>query len=151
VNDSIRIRSGHVADASGIAEVFLSARAEMTYLPDLHTNEQTRAWISHVVMREHEVWIAATNDKVVGFVALSKDWLEHLYVAPSEQGRGIGSDLLNVAKRQRPEGLRLYVFQPNVGARRFYERHGFAAVEFADGSGNEEGVPDVLYAWPRRP
>jgi GNAT superfamily N-acetyltransferase len=151
MDDSICIRSGSVADASAIAEVFLSARAEMTYLPDLHTDEQTRAWISHVMVPEHEVWIATENDKVVGFAALSKEWLEHLYVAPPEQGHGIGSHLLNMAKQQRPDGLRLYVFQPNVSARRFYERHGFAVVQFGDGSGNEEGVPDALYAWPRRP
>jgi GNAT superfamily N-acetyltransferase len=104
MNDSTCIRPGSVADAPGIAEVFLSARAEMTYLPDLHTDEQTRAWISHVMVPEHEVWIATANDKVVGFAALSKEWLQHLYVAPSEQGRGIGSDLLNIAKQQRPEG-----------------------------------------------
>jgi ribosomal protein S18 acetylase RimI-like enzyme len=148
MNGSIFIRPGSVADAAGIAEVFIAARAAMTYLPDLHTDEQTRTWISHLMVPEHEVWIAAAHDKVVGFAALSKQWLEHLYVAPLEQGRGIGSSLLNMAKQQRPEGLRLYVFQPNVGARRFYERHGFAAVQFGDGSRNEEGVPDALYSWP---
>jgi ribosomal protein S18 acetylase RimI-like enzyme len=150
MRDSILIRQGSAADASGIAEVFLSARAEMTYLPDLHTDEETRAWISQVMVPEHELWVAAANGKIAGFAALSEDWLEHLYVSPSEQGRGIGSDLLSMAKQQRPRGLRLYVFQLNVGARRFYERHGFTAVQFGDGSGNEEGVPDAVYAWPER-
>jgi hypothetical protein len=56
---------------------------------------------------------------------------------------------LNLAKQQRPAGLRLYVFQPNTGVRRFYERHGFVAVQFGDGIGNDEGVPDALYSWPR--
>jgi hypothetical protein len=32
-------------------------------------------------------------------------------------------------------------------ARRFYERHGFTAIAFDGGSGNEEGCPDVRYAW----
>ena len=41
--------------------------------------------------------------------------------------------------------LRLYTFQSNEGARRFYERHGFAAVAFGDGSDNEEREPDVRY------
>ena len=36
-------------------------------------------------------------------------------------------------------------FARNAGARRFYERHGFVAVAFGDGTGNEEGEPDVRY------
>jgi RimJ/RimL family protein N-acetyltransferase len=39
--------------------------------------------------------------------------------------------------------LRLYTFARNEGARRFYERHGFAPVAFGDGSANQEGEPDV--------
>jgi putative acetyltransferase len=41
--------------------------------------------------------------------------------------------------------LRLWTFQRNAGARRFYERNGFAAVELTDGLGNEEREPDVRY------
>ena len=33
----------------------------------------------------------------------------------------------------------------NSGARRFYERHGFTAAKFGDGSGNEEKLPDIQY------
>ncbi len=150
MKDAVLIRPGSTADAAEIAEVFLAARAGMTYLPDLHTDAETRAWIAQVMIPEHEVWVAAVNDKVLGFVALTEEWLGHLYVSPAEQGRGIGSELLSKAKRQCPEGLRLYVFQSNAGARRFYERHGFSAVEFGDGSGNEEGLPDAVYAWPGR-
>ena len=46
--------------------------------------------------------------------------------------------------------LRLYTFQCNVGARRFYERAGFAAVEFGNGSNNEESEPDIRYERPIR-
>ena len=40
---------------------------------------------------------------------------------------------------------KLHCFQANEGARRFYERHGFRAEAFGDGSGNEEGLPDITY------
>jgi len=52
------------------------------------------------------------------------------------------------AQARRPAGLELWTFQVNDGARRFYERHGFRAVEVTDGAGNEERQPDVRYAWP---
>ena len=67
--------------------------------------------------------------------------------SPSLTGRGIGSALLAVAKRERPQGLRLWTFQSNTGAQRFYERHGFVEVRRTDGRDNEERAPDVLYAY----
>jgi len=41
--------------------------------------------------------------------------------------------------------MELWAFQSNHRGRRFYERHGFVAVEFTDGAANEEQWPDVRY------
>ena len=79
--------------------------------------------------------------------ALGEHDLEHLYVEPSAQGRGIGARLLAHAKARRPDGLELWVFQRNEGARRFYERAGFVLVFTTDGADNEEREPDARYAW----
>ena len=46
-----------------------------------------------------------------------------------------------------PGGFRLWVFQANAGARRFYERHGLRVVRLTDGAANEEKTPDALYEW----
>jgi len=54
---------------------------------------------------------------------------------------------LTLAKRERPGGLRLWTFESNTGAQRFYERHGFVATDRTDGRNNEEGAPDILYVW----
>jgi hypothetical protein len=43
----------------------------------------------------------------------------------------------------------LWTFVTNTGARRFYERHGFVAVETTDGSHNEEAAPDIRFVWAR--
>jgi ribosomal protein S18 acetylase RimI-like enzyme len=55
--------------------------------------------------------------------------------------------LLEHAKAESPEGLYLWVFQKNEGARRFYERHGFRLAELTDGAGNMEREPDARYEW----
>jgi hypothetical protein len=47
--------------------------------------------------------------------------------------------------------LHLWVFQKNIGARRFYERRGFRAIKETDGTGNEEREPDALVEWRRDP
>jgi hypothetical protein len=46
--------------------------------------------------------------------------------------------------------LQLFTFQRNTGARSFYEVKGFRAVEFNDGSCNEEREPDIRYVWDRQ-
>lgn len=141
------IRRATTTDSEETAEVFLASRATMTYLPRIHSDDDTRAFIAHVV-RDLETFVAVRRDRVVGFAALNGDWLDHLYVHPSRFGTGTGKTLFKEVSFQRPEGLQFWVFQQNAGARRFYERHGCALVRLTDGSRNEEKVPDALYVWP---
>jgi GNAT superfamily N-acetyltransferase len=135
-------------DADQVAAVFsASFETLLTFLPNLHTHEEHREFITEIVPRDHELWVAEEDGRVVGLAAVGADTLGHLYVHPDHQGRGIGTALLERTKELRPEGFSLWTFPANVGACRFYERHGLRAVEYGDGSGNEEGVPDVRYAW----
>ena len=54
--------------------------------------------------------------------------------------------MLRVAQ-SRAAHLRLWTFQRNTNARRFYEKYGFMLVEETDGTRNEEKEPDAMYAW----
>src|SRR4051812_12526626 len=100
------IRRATPDDAPAIAEVFITARARcMDYLPKLHTDDDTRAWIANVVCCEHEVFVATDLRPVVGFVALIDSHLDHLYVDPDHHGRGIGTMLLRKAMSLRPDGF----------------------------------------------
>jgi GNAT superfamily N-acetyltransferase len=58
---------------------------------------------------------------------------------------------IELAKRERPDGLRLWTFASNLRAQRFYERHGFVEAQRTDGRGNEERAPDILYVWAGTP
>jgi GNAT superfamily N-acetyltransferase len=143
-----RLRRARPADAAAIAELHLAARrAAMPWLPDLHSDAEVGIWIRDRLLAEAEVWVALAGAALVGYMALVGGMLDHLYIAPGHQGRGIGSLLLDQAKALRPAGLRLYAFQRNVRARAFYEARGFAAVAFSHGADNEENEPDVLYQW----
>ncbi|WP_205325021.1 GNAT family N-acetyltransferase [Glycomyces sp. YM15] len=142
------VRRGWVGDAERIADIFWAARGRMTYLPDLYTFDQTRWWIEHVMAPQSELWIAERRGVPVGFAALNGRWLDHLYIEPAHQGRGIGEALLARAKRRRPE-LDLRVFEQNHGARAFYARQGFSRIGSGDGSDNEERLPDLHLRWRR--
>jgi len=121
-------------------------RATLPGLREPHTPEEDAAWIRGVFAR-HSVWLAVDGVAVVGVAMRDGEWLRQLYLAPGHTGRGIGQRLLDrILAEATPLGvLRLWTFQRNAGARRFYERNGFVAVEFTDGSGCEEREPDVRY------
>jgi ribosomal protein S18 acetylase RimI-like enzyme len=143
----VLIRRSEAADAPQVAEVFLASFGARYDFPLAHTPDEVRGWVAEDLLPTTETWVAVAGDELVGFLSLGEAFLEQLYLAPSWGGRGVGSRLVELAKQRRPAGLELFTFQVNDGARRFYERHGFVAVWFGDGSENEEGKPDVRYAW----
>jgi ribosomal protein S18 acetylase RimI-like enzyme len=142
------LRAARPEDRAAVGEVFLAARRDaLPYLPELHTDEDTRAFVAGLVDKGI-VTVAEHEGRVAGFLALDGDWVDHLYIAPGAQGRGLGSALLRAAQAQR-ERLQLWVFQRNTRAIAFYERHGFAVAERTDGAGNEERTPDARMTWVR--
>jgi ribosomal protein S18 acetylase RimI-like enzyme len=126
-------------------------RGAMPWLPDLHTPADDRWFLREIVLPNEEVWIAEIDRQPAGFVALGSRegvaYLQHIYVRPEHQRRGLGGELIDHAKKLRPAGFDLWVFQRNDGARRFYEKHGLRLVELTDGSENEEREPDARYEW----
>jgi ribosomal protein S18 acetylase RimI-like enzyme len=148
----VTLRPARRDDADALALILRAAFDDaMPWLPKLHTPEEDRAFLRDVVLLHDEVWVAEEAGVIVGFAAVGKrdgeDFLQHLYVAPQFQGRGVGDALFAKAKRLRPIGLKWWVFQRNERARRFYERRGAVVVALTDGSGCEEKTPDALYEW----
>ncbi|WP_405767738.1 GNAT family N-acetyltransferase [Streptomyces sp. NBC_00080] len=92
--------------------------------------------------------IIEVNGALAGCVALrpavDAHWLEHFYLAPHAQGRGIGTavlrELVETADRSALR-LRVDVLQGSP-ARRLYERHGFTLEE-------EDAVDVFLVRAPR--
>ena len=133
-------------DADRVAMIHRAAREDrLPWLPELHTPDEDRQFFRTVVFDECEVW-GAVDGEIVGFIAFREGWIDHLYVLPQHQSQGAGHALLKVAQAASPS-LQLWTFQRNGPARAFYEKRGFVAVRFTDGSDNEEREPDILYRW----
>lgn len=145
---SITIERASPRDAGEIAALYLASRTEaLPYLRRRHSDDEVRIWIATVMLVIGETWIAREAGHILGFATLNGEELDQLYLLPGHFRRGIGSLLLAKMKERSPERLSLFTFQRNAGARAFYERHSFRLVDLDDGSRNEEGEPDALYAW----
>ena len=118
--------------------------------------DEARHWFREVLGLEprtipmpaaRETWVAERDDALVGYLVVDPEWLDSLYVRPDLTGQGIGGALLDLAKGLRPDGFGLWVFETNVRAQAFYQRHGLYVVRRTDGSDNEEKQPDLEMAW----
>ena len=144
----LRAASGN--DAPCVAQLLIDTRSRfMPYAPSAHSEDEVREWVAATLVPGGGVIVAEVRGRVLGAMAIARDsggaWITQMAVDPAVVRQGLGSMLLAHALGTLPRPVRLYTFQANNGARRFYERHGFAAIQFTDGHGNEEHCPDVLY------
>ncbi|KMS71298.1 acetyltransferase [Streptomyces viridochromogenes] len=147
------LRAASASDVEAIAEVrAVVLRADLERLGRYDEN-RVRQRLRDGYDPAH-TWVIEAGGTFAGCVALRPDgdtrWLEHFYLAPHLQGRGIGSDVLRelLARCDRAGvPVRLNVLQGSA-ARRLYERHGFT-VETEDpvdvfmvrGGGSAAGRP----------
>ncbi len=133
-------------DGAGVATVYLTATAKLGFLPRRHDGWDMWHHFSTMPARQ-ETWIVRADGRVAAFLAISPDWIDHLYVHPLAQNSGLGTALLSQAKTTSPTGFQLWTFQQNKGAQRFYARHGLEVAERTDGRRNEERLADLRYVW----
>jgi 8-oxo-dGTP pyrophosphatase MutT (NUDIX family)/GNAT superfamily N-acetyltransferase len=140
------LRPAVVGDAANCARVYTRSKAfALPEVPEPHTEPDIAKWMAEVAIPTMDVWVAEVDGVVVGQFMLVPGWLHHLYIDPSWIGRGLGDRFMTLVRQRHPQALQLWAFQSNGRGRRFYERHGFTAVEFTDGAGNQERWPDVRY------
>jgi ribosomal protein S18 acetylase RimI-like enzyme len=113
-----------------------------------HFFYEDQDYFQNHILKENKVWVVEMDQRPVAFLAMREDFIDHLYVHPDYQNRGIGRALLDHARRLSPDHLWLYTLQVNGTARAFYEKYGFVAQKFGF-SPPPENEPDVEYHWRR--
>jgi len=79
-------------------------------------------------LRNVEIWIERSESTPVGFIGLNGTKIEMLFVDPDFHGKGVGTRLIDHAKKIKGGHLQVDVNEQNEGAYVFYKRLGFVRI-----------------------
>jgi len=147
----LRVRPAADADLDAVARVWRDSAVSMDGSgSEVPSWEALRQRIDAELRAGWDLHVAVRGGRVVAMLALKPGdaTLDQIFVAPAEQGRGIGGALLEVARRAMPDGFTLRMAASNDKARRFYEKEGMTAL--GEGDHPRTGIPVQFYGWNPR-
>ena len=117
------IRKMQNIDINRVADIWLKTNLKAHYF----ISEQY--WKSNYelvkeMMSQAEVYVYEDDKMIQGFIGVSDEYIEGIFVSDEMQSRGIGKMLLDYIKDKK-DRLQLKVYQKNVRAMSFYQREGF--------------------------
>ena len=108
-------------------------------------------WMDHYDMVKEmlphaEIYVHENDDTkhVDGFIGLTDEYIEGIFVKESVRSKGIGKHLLDFVKTQKAS-LQLSVYQKNNRAISFYEREQF--VIHSEGIDEDTNEKDFIMIW----
>jgi putative acetyltransferase len=88
-----------------------------------------RRWEDALAEPAARVILAEVEGDAVGVALVRPDWLDGLYIAPEQWGKGVAgllhANALDLVRAFGSDRCRLWVLEDNLRARRFYERRGW--------------------------
>ena len=137
----MHIRPAQPEDREALLDIWLrSVRATHRFLTDSHI-QHLLPRVRDVALVELEVWIlTATGDAPIGFLGMSGQKMEALFLAPEFLRRGGGRLLVEHAGSRHPT-LLVDVNEQNPEARCFYEALGFVVEGRSELDGHGKPFP----------
>ena len=140
------IRTLQNADINRVADIWLDTNLKA------HSFISAQYWKSNYelvkeMLSQAEVYVYEDDQKIQGFIGLSDEYIEGIFVSEKIQSQGIGKLLLNYIK-DRKGVLRLNVYQKNTRAIHFYQREGFAIQ--CEGVDEATGEIDYVMIWQQK-
>lgn len=98
------------------------------------------------MLPQAEVYVYEVAEEIQGFVGLTGDYIEGIFIADEMQSQGIGKHLLDHIKTGK-DTLHLNVYKKNTRAIHFYQREGF--VIRREGLEESTGEKEYTMIWQR--
>lgn len=133
MNEAVRLRPAVAEDAAELGEIALAAKRALGYSAELIEAWRSELLIDGGTIRRQPTWIALCEGVTAGFFSLHIEGptarLEHLWVSPLRQRRGIGGMLMRQALQAASEsGASAFEADAEPLAEGFYRRHGLNRV-----------------------
>ncbi len=141
------IRKFRTEDIDNIMQIWLDTNIKT------HNFIQKQYWTDHYarvknLLPRAEIYVYETNNtkQATGFIGLTDNYIEGIFVREAIQSKGIGKELLDYVKEIR-SSLYLNVYQKNTRAILFYLRERFEIQsESIDESTNEK---EFIMTWSK--
>lgn len=140
------IRELQKTDIDRVADIWLDANLKAHYFIPAQYWKRNFNLVKEMLLQA-EVYVYEDNQKIQGFIGLSDEYIEGIFVSENMQSQGIGKLLLNYAKDKKNK-LLLNVYQKNVRAISFYQREGFEIQ--CSGIDEATGEKDYVMAWKKK-
>ena len=142
------IRKFENLDLDAVMQIWLQANL------DAHAFIPASFWEAHFEMvrdmlPQAELYVHEDEDtrQIDGFIGLTENHIEGIFVAKAARSKGIGKALLDYAKSRRPR-LTLGVYQKNERALAFYRREQFAI--HSEGIDEDTNEAEIQMLWTRQ-
>ena len=142
------IRKFENLDLDAVMQIWLQANL------DAHAFIPASFWEAHFEMvrdllPQAELYVHedASTRQIDGFIGLTENHIEGIFVAKAARSKGIGKALLDYAKSRKPR-LDLSVYQKNERALAFYQREQFTVQ--SEGIDEDTNEAELQMLWSRQ-
>ena len=140
------IRELRKVDINKVAEIWLDTNIKTHYFISAQYWKSNFELVKELLLQA-TVYVYEDKQEIQGFIGLSNEYIEGIFVSAEMQSQGIGKVLLNYAKDKRSK-LLLNVYQKNTLAISFYQREGFEIQH--SGLDEATGEKDYVMAWQQK-
>ena len=140
------IRKLQKADINKVAEIWLDTNIKTHYFISAQYWKSNFELVKELLLQA-TVYVYEDKQEIQGFIGLSNEYIEGIFVSAEMQSQGIGKILLNYVKGKRNK-LILNVYQKNTRAISFYQREGFE-IQYS-GLDEATGEKDYVMAWQQK-
>lgn len=140
------IRELRKVDINKVAEIWLDTNIKTHYFISAQYWKSNFELVKELLLQA-TVYVCEDKQEIQGFIGLSNEYIEGIFVSAEMQSQGIGKILLNYVKGKRNK-LILNVYQKNTRAISFYQREGFE-IQYS-GLDEATGEKDYVMAWQQK-
>ena len=140
------IRELRKVDINKVAEIWLDTNIKTHYFISAQYWKSNFELVKELLLQA-TVYVYEDKQEIQGFIGLSNEYIEGIFVSAEMQSQGIGKILLNCVKGKRNK-LILNVYQKNTRAISFYQREGFE-IQYS-GLDEATGEKDYVMAWQQK-